>query len=33
MPTWEVREEDRAFFERELASFVPDRVCDMGCHL
>lgn len=25
MPTWEVREEDREFFERELESFVPDR--------
>ena len=33
MPTWEVREEDREFFERELESFVPDRVYDMHAHL
>ncbi|MCX6993522.1 MAG: amidohydrolase family protein [Kiritimatiellaeota bacterium] len=33
MPTWECRPEDREFFERELADFVPDRVYDMGCHL
>jgi glutamate-1-semialdehyde 2,1-aminomutase len=31
--TWEVREEDRGFFERELESFVPDRVYDMHAHL
>ena len=28
-----VREEDRDFFERELDSFVPDRVFDAHCHL
>ena len=28
-----LRDEDRAFFERELASFVPDRVFDAHCHL
>lgn len=33
MPTWEVREEDRDFFERELESFVPDRVYDVHAHL
>ena len=27
------RDEDRAFWERELASFVPDRVFDAHCHL
>ena len=27
------REEDRAFFERELASFVPDRIFDAHCHV
>lgn len=31
--TWEMREEDREFFERELQSFVPDRVYDMHAHL
>ena len=31
--TWEVREEDREFFERELHSFLPDRVYDMHAHL
>ena len=31
--TWEVREEDSEFFERELQSFVPDRVYDMHAHL
>ena len=31
--TWELREEDRAFFDRELASFVPDRVYDVHAHL
>lgn len=33
MPTWEVRDEDREFFERELQSFVPDRVYDVHAHL
>ena len=33
MPTWEVREEDRDFFVRELESFVPNRVYDMHSHL
>ena len=33
MPTWEVREEDRAFFRRELQSFVPHRVYDVHAHL
>ncbi|MBM4084426.1 MAG: hypothetical protein FJ272_06525 [Planctomycetes bacterium] len=33
MPTWEVRAEDREFFDRELQSFVPDRVYDMHAHL
>ena len=28
-----IRDEDRAFFERELASFVPDKVFDAHCHL
>ncbi len=27
-----VRDEDRKFFERELATFVPDRVFDAHCH-
>ena len=27
------RDEDRAFFERELSSFVPERVFDAHCHL
>jgi predicted TIM-barrel fold metal-dependent hydrolase len=32
-PTWELREYDQAFFERELASFVPDRIFDSHAHL
>lgn len=32
-PAGSVREEDRTFFERELAGFVPDRVFDAHCHL
>lgn len=28
-----VRDVDREFFERELASFVPDRIYDAHCHL
>lgn len=31
--TWEVRDEDREFFGRELESFVPDRVYDVHAHL
>ena len=31
--TWQVRDEDRAFFARELQTFVPDRVYDMHAHL
>ena len=31
--TWTCREEDSAFFDRELAGFVPDRVLDAHCHL
>ena len=29
--TW-CRDEDRAFYERELASFIPDKVFDAHCH-
>jgi hypothetical protein len=32
-PTWELRDYDQAFFERELASFVPDRIFDSHAHL
>ena len=31
--TWEHRAEDREFFDRELAGFVPDRVFDIHAHL
>src|SRR5688500_8179398 len=31
--TFQLRPEDHEFFERELASFVPDRVFDAHCHL
>ena len=31
--TWEYREEDREFFQRELDAFVPARVYDMHAHL
>ena len=31
--TFQPSPEDREFFERELASFVPDRVFDAHCHL
>ena len=31
--TYALREHEAAFFERELASFVPDRVFDAHCHL
>ena len=31
--TWQHRPEDRSFFQRELSSFVPDRVYDMHAHL
>ena len=27
------RDEDRKFFEREIASFLPDRIFDAHCHL
>ena len=30
---WVARAEDRAFYERELASFIPDRVFDAHTHL
>lgn len=33
MISWETREEDREFFERELKTFVPERVYDMHAHL
>jgi glutamate-1-semialdehyde 2,1-aminomutase len=33
IPTWELREADRELFERELDSFVPDRVFDAHAHL
>ena len=33
MATWGVRDQDREFFERELQSFVPDRVYDAHAHL
>jgi glutamate-1-semialdehyde 2,1-aminomutase len=32
-PTWELREYDQEFFERELSSFVPDSVFDSHAHL
>jgi len=31
--TWELQDVDKQFFERELQSFVPDRVYDMHAHL
>jgi len=31
--TWELRDEDRELFARELDSFVPDRVYDVHAHL
>src|SRR5262249_53162012 len=31
--TWELRDYDQAFFEKELNSFVPDRVFDSHAHL
>ena len=31
--TWELRDEDRDFFDRELKDFVPDRVYDAHAHL
>ncbi len=30
---WKMRPEDREFFERELNSFIPERVIDAHCHL
>ncbi len=32
-PPWNARDEDKEFFERELDSFVPDRVFDAHSHL
>ncbi|MBM3804856.1 MAG: hypothetical protein FJW26_21415 [Acidimicrobiia bacterium] len=32
-PPWALRDEDREFYERELASFVPDRIYDAHTHL
>ena len=32
-PETVVREVDRQFYERELASFIPDRLFDAHCHL
>lgn len=32
-PTWELRDSDQAFFERELSSFVPDKIFDSHAHL
>ena len=32
-PTWEVRDYDREFFEKELDSFVPDKIFDAHAHL
>lgn len=31
--TWELRDEDREFFHRELDSFVPGKVYDVHAHL
>ena len=31
--TWELTDLDREFFERELESFVPDRIFDVHAHL
>jgi predicted TIM-barrel fold metal-dependent hydrolase len=33
MSTLDCRDEDRAFFQRELAAFVPEKVFDAHCHL
>lgn len=33
VPDYALRPEDREFFQRELASWVPDRVYDAHCHL
>jgi glutamate-1-semialdehyde 2,1-aminomutase len=33
MATWELRDYDQAFFEKELNTFVPDRVFDAHAHL
>ncbi len=31
--TWELREEDREFFARELDGFVHERIYDVHAHL
>ena len=31
--TWELRDYDREFFEKELDSFVPNRIFDAHAHL
>ena len=33
IPSWELRDADRELFERELDSFVPDRIFDAHAHL
>lgn len=33
MATWELRDYDREFFEKDLATFVPDRIFDAHAHL
>ena len=33
VPSWELRDADRELFERELESFVPDRIFDAHAHL
>ena len=30
---WEILDSDRELFQRELQSFVPDRIFDAHCHL
>ena len=32
-PSYVLRQEDREFYEREVASFLPDRVFDAHCHV
>lgn len=33
MPTWELRDYDREFFDKELNAFIPDRIFDAHAHL
>src|SRR5262245_33690625 len=33
LPPWQAQPQDREFFQRELASFVPPRVFDAHCHV